>query len=216
MNPHLLNKIQSIKALRDRATTDGEKDAAQNRLTIVLAKHKLTEQDIPDPNFSTRNRYTPPPRPRPRRGSTESDFDSSFAQTMREFEEAIQRARREAEEYGRPRNPHPPRKTPTGERGNLSRPQIRFEEALGKAVSKNSWYYICKPAQVKASRIHKPQNKAAFSRAFYEAAGYRIRERLNPQRPFYVRQKSKNKIGEEAGKQFADAVDLRHFSDIFS
>lgn len=58
IDPKLLNKLRAIKALRDRAGTDGERDAAQHKLTIIMAKHKLTEQDVPSDSFSTRGRIS--------------------------------------------------------------------------------------------------------------------------------------------------------------
>lgn len=107
----LLSKIQSIKTLRDRAGTDGERDAAQGKLTLILAKHKLTEQDIPEPGFSTRGRsqeYTSSRRPG--RSENARNFEKDFFQTMTEFEEAIRNASRNAR--SRPHKPPPKKQRP--------------------------------------------------------------------------------------------------------
>lgn len=95
LDPNLLNKIQSIKALRDRAATDGEKDAAQHKLTLILAKHKLTEQDIPAPSFSTRSAY-PPPRSRP-----SDPFAQASAEFWADMDDIFKRANQRAQKTQR-------------------------------------------------------------------------------------------------------------------
>lgn len=217
MNPNLLNKIQSIKTLRDRAATEGEKDAAQNRLTLILAKHKLTEQDIPDQSFSTRG------RPSPRTPPDFSGFDfSAFEDILSEFRRAAEAATGYGSSQSRPRSTpddtewEPSRgrrtrddmRTPTGKGKKTARE--RFEKVLKSRVSDPSWNIVRK-AHKKASRLDAPSNKAAYARAFYESAAYRIRERAQSSGPFHSYIKSKNAAGIAAGSRWADDVSLTYF-----
>lgn len=208
MNPHLLNKIQSIKTLRDRAATEGEKDAAQHKLTLILAKHKLTEQDIPAPGFSTRHR-PPPQRTRPRRTqsqqSSEQAFAETFERTMRDFEEAIRREdeqiKREWESYRNPFNTADMVKVETSVKVQW-KGRLFHEMARGCGYTYVStprdkrivWAVIGAPldfmavyeelvidlkrACLKTRAKHNPKNPNAYDRAFYERATRIIYERL--------------------------------------
>lgn len=95
IDPNLLNRIRAVKTLRDRAGTDGEKDAAQHRLMFILAKHKLTESDIPSDSFSTRGRETTHQKMSDfRRKSTSSFWDStpSDSNPFADFADVIRKA----------------------------------------------------------------------------------------------------------------------------
>lgn len=216
-----IKKIQAIKTLRDRAATEGEKDAAQHKLTLILAKYQLTEQDIPDPHFSTRGR----PSFRPRSAAYESaqSFQETFDATMRDFRRAAEaeqrRARQTSDEYktwtgsfgdepsrGRTTADPPPRKS----KGKINSRQ-RFEQALGAHVTNIAWRYV-KREHVHAARSDAPPNKAAYARAFYEASAYTIRARMtnklsNPP----MQTKSKNAEGIRAGMRFGDRANLGLF-----
>lgn len=174
LDPNLLNKIQSIKTLRDRAGTEGEKDAAQNRLVIILAKHKLTEQDIPAPDFSTRDRYTPPPRKRPERTqaqqSAEQAFSETFDRTMRDFEDAIRFAQGEGRRSHRGRRPPkqrppytqpppPPRK----ETGSSEWPVYRIETSAKVRWKGNLLWSMAKACGFQPSKSpYQGQNRIAW------------------------------------------------------
>lgn len=207
MNPNLLNKIQAIKALRDRAGTDGEKDAAQHKLVLLLAKHKLTEQDIPDPNFSTRQRYTPPPHPRSRPRSRQTHQASGFnAAAEQEVWDDLFRKFREATQASHP----PPRQSPPrrGVRGQKNRE--RFEKTLGRPISTQAWTLIYFDF-ARSKRATNPDNPAAFARAYMESAAIEIDSRIEKA---WIRRaaKSKNPEGADAGVAFADRVDLTLFT----
>lgn len=201
LDHNLLNKIRSIKRLRDRAGTDGEKDAAQHKLTILLAKHKLTEADVPLDHTERRRR------------SYEDTFRTA-RQQQQDFWDMMDRLRREAQ--FRPRGPRhsatddpfirtdaPLRKSPTS--------RARFEKAFGGPISHTAWNVV-KRAQRHSIIIYSPSNKAAYARAFYETAAYTIRARFAHLPTPYGRVKSKNAAGRQAGYYFAERVDLNLFT----
>lgn len=207
VDTHLLNKIRSVKALRDKGATDGERDAAQQRLVVLLAKHKLTEQDIPPDSFSSRGRsYTPPPRRRPRTSAAEADeWAKGWERTMREFHEAAYAQSRGQQQSHRP----PPHRT---EHGVKKKPpgQMRFEKAFGRPISTQAWHYV-KLHQTKAQKKYKPSNPNAFSRAFYEYAAASLRGRIYGAHAF--RSKTSNPEGQSAGQHFGENASLSMFTN---
>jgi hypothetical protein len=181
---HFYNKVRAIIALRDRGATQGEKDAAQNRLVLILARHKLTESDIPpDPFSSSRPRFRPPP---------------SWT-TSPNWRKEGRRARAQS----RPR-PESPRK------GKLQ-PRQRFEKALGKHVTDLQWRRI-KRAQRLSAAQRDLSNPAAYQRAFYEAFAYTMRARIENHTDYYAR-KSKNTFGLQDGREAAEAITVDFFNE---
>lgn len=203
MDQHLLKKIQSIKTLRDRAATEGEKDAAQNRLTMILAKHKLTEQDIPDPN----RRHTARP--------FIPGFDfAGFEDILAEFRRAAERNQDDFIKRTQSRTRDDVR-PPASDKGKKTS-RARFEQALGKKVSQAAWNVV-RSSKRQAQRIDGPSNPAAYARAFYEGAGIGLRNRLTDADvslytdPHKHKLKSNNPEGVAAGFAFAEKVTLSWF-----
>jgi hypothetical protein len=212
---HLLNKIRSVKALRDKGATDGERDAAQQRLIVLLAKHKLTEQDIPPDSFSTRARHSSQRSPRPsNRQRSQSrawspDWDAAFEETLRRFREAAKAQGSGVRFEDHPHTP-PPHRT---EHGVKKKPpgQVRFENAFGRPISTQAWK-IVKHAQTAAQKKDHPHNANAYSRAFYEEAAFELRGRLNG--PWlYPKPKSTNPQGKAAGQHFGQSTSLDVFTN---
>jgi hypothetical protein len=205
IDTHLLNKIESIKTLRDRAGTEGEKDAAQNKLTLILAKHKLTEQDIPSPDFSTRGRPFSPPQRR-RSGSTfnQARWDDIFNQ--------MRKAAAATPPHGRRDTSRPPghERSPRNRKN-----RERFEASFGRPINDYAWDLVLNDFR-KVKVLVNPKNPAAFARAYMESAALQIRDRIRRDRipPTYFRRvaKSKNPQGMERGLDFAERVDLSLFS----
>lgn len=226
IDPHLLNKIQAIKILRDRGGTEGEKDAAQHKLTLLMAKHKLTEQDIPDPDFSTRGRYTykasdfknfndafrkayrPPPREQQR--STFSDGVFTFPTSKKvQWKGKLLYNMAKARGYttfSRYITPEPTNKVkikwvvefPFGDPS-----QQDFRDLFHRLIPQ------LKRACVNARKVRHPKNPNAWDRAFYHAATHVIRERIALHAiPDHKGAKLKDRVAYDSGRIAGEQVSL--------
>lgn len=182
LDPNLLNKIQSIKTLRDRAGTEGEKDAAQHKLTLIMAKHKLTEQDIPNPDFSTRSRY--------------------YEYTPKPFND-----RKEYRGYQNSKRKH----TSSRKKPNQA-DRKRFEKSFGTPVTSDAWFIVLEamrhsqksrqPSNPNAFRRAFLENSALAIQA--RTKGLAVNRSQHT--------KSSNADGKASGLNFAERVDLSLFS----